>query len=110
MSFGRSAGGEILRPHPGIESLQTEVDRVRAILDGGPDTFPVARRRQYLRPPQGTEGGRDCSMVVSVMDGMITPSAQMAAGFRAQSRPREVTGIGINAGPDGCNRKLDPEH
>ena len=42
-------GGEILRAHPGIESLETEVDCVGSIFDRGLHAFPVARWRQDLR-------------------------------------------------------------
>ena len=50
--------GEVVRPHPGVELLQAEVDRVRAVLDRGPRALPIARRRQQL----GQAGQRARSM------------------------------------------------
>ena len=40
--------GEVVGPHAGIELLQPEVDRVRAVLDRRPRAFPIPRRRQQL--------------------------------------------------------------
>ena len=45
---GQIGLGEVVGPHAGVELLQPEVDRVRAVLDGGPGAFPIARRREQL--------------------------------------------------------------
>ena len=45
--------GEILRAHPRVEPLEAEVDRVGAVFDRGPRTFPIAGRRQHLGPGRG---------------------------------------------------------
>src|SRR5262245_30174416 len=38
-----------MSPHPRVESLQPEINRVGPIFDGGSSAFPIARRRQQLR-------------------------------------------------------------
>ena len=45
---GQIGLGEIVGPHAGVELLQAEVDRVRAVLDRGPGAFPIACRREQL--------------------------------------------------------------
>jgi hypothetical protein len=45
--------GEIMRPHPGIETLQTKVDRVCSVLDSSLRAFPVTSRCQQLRDAPG---------------------------------------------------------
>ena len=41
----RQAGcGEIVRPHPRVEFFEAEINRIRAVFDGGPGALPVARR------------------------------------------------------------------
>ena len=42
---------EIMRPHPGVELLQPEIDCVRAVLNGGPGAFPVSCRGEQFRNP-----------------------------------------------------------
>src|SRR4051794_29950657 len=44
--------GKIARPHPGVESVQTEINRVRAIFHGSTRAVPVTGRRQQLRQPR----------------------------------------------------------
>ena len=41
--------GEIVRPHPGVELVQAEVNRIRAVLDGGLGAIPIAGGREQLR-------------------------------------------------------------
>ena len=38
-----------MRPHARVEAFQPEINRVRAILDGGFRAFPIARRREQFR-------------------------------------------------------------
>ena len=52
--------GEVVRAHPGIELLQAEINGVRAVLDGGFGTFPVAgRREQFRKSGRGRAVGGD---------------------------------------------------
>ena len=108
-------GGEVGRPHPGVEALQAEVDRVRPILDGRLGTFPVAGRCQYFRTPQG-QGRRDGFLDDGVGEGRHG-SHPLRSGpppeFRTQKpTPGSSRDLRINAaGPAGFgSRKLDPEH
>ncbi len=40
--------GEVVGPHPGIEPVQPEVNRVRSVLHRRTRAFPIARRRQQF--------------------------------------------------------------
>ena len=40
---------EIVRAHAGVKPLQSEINRIRAILNGGPGAFPIARWRKQFR-------------------------------------------------------------
>ena len=40
--------GEIVRAHPRVEFFEAEINRVRAVFDGGSDALPVARRRKQF--------------------------------------------------------------
>ena len=40
--------GEIARAHPGVELLQAEINRIRAVFDGGARAFPIAGRREQF--------------------------------------------------------------
>ena len=40
--------GEIVGAHPGVELVEAEVNRVRAILDGGFDAVPIAGGREQF--------------------------------------------------------------
>jgi hypothetical protein len=42
-----------MRPHPGVEALQPEIDRVGAIFHGRMHAIPVAGRRKDFRSPRG---------------------------------------------------------
>ena len=49
--------GEVLRPHPGVEPVEAEVDRVGPVLDGRADAFPIAGGREQLRQREcGSDG------------------------------------------------------
>jgi len=41
--------GEIVGAHPGVEFFQAEVNRVRAVLDGGLGAIPIAGGREKFR-------------------------------------------------------------
>ena len=45
--------GEIARAHPGVEFLQSEVNRVGAVLDGCPGAVPIAGWGEQLRNAEG---------------------------------------------------------
>ena len=47
--FRQVSGGEIVRPHPGIELFQPEIDGIRAVLDRRPGAIPIAGRRKQFR-------------------------------------------------------------
>ena len=45
--------GEIIRTHPGVEFFEAEINRVRAVFDGGLGAFPIAGgREQFGRAPR----------------------------------------------------------
>ena len=54
--LGQIGFGEILGAHPGVETLQAEIDGIGAIFDRGLDALPIARRGQQFRARQ--RGGK----------------------------------------------------
>ena len=46
--LGQIGLDEVIGPHAGVELLQSEVDRIRAVLDRRPRAFPIARRCEQL--------------------------------------------------------------
>lgn len=50
--------GEIMRAHSGVEFVETEIDRVSAVFDGGFGAFPIAGGRKELgQRSRGIERG-----------------------------------------------------
>src|SRR5439155_462469 len=56
--LGQFLDGEVARARAGVELLDSEVDRVGAVLDGGADAVEVARGGEHLRPGARGRGRR----------------------------------------------------
>ena len=48
---------EVVRAHPSVEAVETEVDRVRTVLDCGLGTFPIASGSEKLGQHSSRAGG-----------------------------------------------------
>ena len=65
---------EIVGPHSGVETFEAEIDGVGAVFDGRFGAFPIAGRREQLRPNQRRRlGSLGCGLIgghqsQSVMD------------------------------------------
>ena len=55
--FGQVGRSEVVRPHPGVEFFEAEINRIGAILDRGAGAIPVAGRREQLGQLRSAQGG-----------------------------------------------------
>ena len=61
--------GEIVRPHPRVKFFEAEVNRIRAVFDGGPGALPVAGRRKQFG--QTRRFGHACVRVFKDSAGVV---------------------------------------
>ena len=54
---GQIGDGEIVRPHPGVEFFQAEINCIRTVLDGGLGAIPIAGGREQLGQRRRAECG-----------------------------------------------------
>jgi len=98
LSFGRSPAVKFCARHPGIESLETEVDRVGSILDRGLHAFPSRRWRQDLRGVPARAGvipGRwkgKPRRTLAAMTALVCWPGRAATGISGPSRHHEFAG------------------
>jgi small ligand-binding sensory domain FIST len=61
--------GEIMRAHPGVELVEAEINRVRAVFHGGLGAFPIAGGREQFRHGAELKGFRFTQTQVEEADG-----------------------------------------